>query len=77
MAYLIGVDRVHYEGDGGEPGPQIAVYEKLELNKNTRIIRNLCMIRNGIEKHYTAISRAFIQDFKNIGSVPEYIPPAP
>ena len=74
MAYLIGVDQAHYISDSGEPGPQIAVYEKMALNKNARIIRNLCMIRTGIEKHYTAISRAFFQDFKNIGSVPDYIP---
>lgn len=74
MAYLIGVDQAYYETDTGEPRPQIAVYEKLKLNKNARIIRNLCMIRNGIEKHYLAISRAFIQEFKNISSVPDYIP---
>lgn len=74
MAYLIGVEQSHYETESGEQGPQIAVYKKLELNKNARIIRNLCMVRTGIEKHYMAIARAFMQDLKNIGSVPDYIP---
>lgn len=74
MAYLIGVDESYYLSNTDEERPQIAIYKKLKTNKNARIIRNLCIIRTGIEKNYLAISRAFIQEFKNIGSVPDYIP---
>lgn len=75
MSFLIGVNQTYYEqSDTGEPRPQLEAYQKLKLNKNARIIRNLCIIRNGIEKHYLAISRSFNQEFKNIGSVPNYIP---
>lgn len=74
MAFLIGVDEAYYQSNTGEDSPQIETYKKLQANKNARIIRNLCIVRTGIEKHYLAISRAFIHDFKNIGSVPDYIP---
>lgn len=74
MAYLIGVDESYYQSNTDEERPQIAIYQKLKTNKNARIIRNLCIIRTGIEKNYMAISRAFVQEFKNIGSVPDYIP---
>lgn len=76
MAYLIGVEEHHYQSDTGEERPQIAVFAKLKTNKNARIIRNLCMIRTGFEKNYASIDRAFKHDFKNIGSVPDYIPAA-
>lgn len=73
MAYLIGVDEYYYQSDTGEERPQIAVFRKLKTNKNARIIRNLCMVRTGIEKNYISIVRAFLHEFKNIGSVPDYI----
>ena len=74
IAYLIGVDDSYYQSNTDEERPQIAIYQKLKTNKNARIIRNLCIIRTGIEKNYLSISRAFAQEFKNIGSVPDYIP---
>ncbi len=76
MAYLIGIDQAYYENGETEPAPQIEVYNKLKQNKNARIIRNLCIVRNGIEKHYTAIFRSFRDEFKNIGTIPAYIPSA-
>ena len=76
MAYLIGVDRAIYEAMTDEAVPQLKAFDNLKTNKNARIIRNLCVVRNGIEKHYIAISRAFVQEFKSIGSVPNYIPSA-
>ena len=74
MAYLIGVSQSYYERDTGEESPQIEIYRKLSQDKNARIIRNLCIVRTAIEKHYIAIARAFVHEFKNIGSVPEFIP---
>ena len=74
MAFLIGVDRGVFETDSDEPRPQLEAFDKLKINKNARIIRNLCIVRNGIEKYYIPISRAFVQEFKSIGTVPNYIP---
>ena len=67
--YLIGVpkeifDRGQLDGEH---------YAKMNQNKNARIIRNLCLIRNGIEQNYTKISAAFYHDIKNLHTLPQYI----
>ena len=54
IGYLIGVpkeifDRGQLDGEH---------YAKMNQNKNARIIRNLCLIRNGIEQNYTKIRTA-------------------
>jgi len=48
-------------------------YETMDKNKNARIIRNLCLVRNGIEQHYSKIQTAFRTDIKNLHTLPEYI----
>lgn len=48
-------------------------YEAMDKNKNARIIRNLCLVRNGIEQHYSKIQTAFRTDIKNLHTLPEYI----
>ena len=48
-------------------------YAKMNQNKNARIIRNPCLIRNGIEQNYTKISAAFYHDIKNLHTLPQYI----
>lgn len=73
IAYLIGVPKRIFENEH-EP-PKLDIYEQMDQNKNARIIRNLCMIRTGLEKYFTKIQRAMIYDLKNIDSLPEYIPP--
>ena len=69
IGYLIGVpkeifDRGQLDGEH---------YAKMNQNKNARIIRNLCLIRNGIEQNYTKISAAFYHDIKNLHTLPQYI----
>ena len=73
VAYLIGVEKQFF-APPGEQRLDITEYEKAEKNKNARIIRNLCRIRTGFEKNYSAIRNAFRYDIKNIGTVPELIP---
>lgn len=72
VAYLIGVEKRHFENDY-EP-PRIEIFESLENNKNARIIRNLCRIRTALEQHYSAIRSAFYYNMKNLSTLPEYIP---
>lgn len=48
-------------------------FHTMEQNKNARIIRNLCIIRNGIEQNYGKIYAAFRNDIKNLHTLPEYI----
>lgn len=73
ISYLIGVPKQIFENEY-EP-PKIEFYHQLDQNKNARIIRNLCMIRTGIERHFQKIQIAMRYDLKNIDSLPEFIPP--
>ena len=71
FAYLIGVEKRHFENEH-EP-PRMETYEKLRWNKNARIIRNLCILRNNIEQHYKAIYTAMRDEYKSIVSLPEMV----
>lgn len=72
VAYLIGIEKRHFENEH-EP-PKIEIYYSLDKDKNARIVRNLCMIRTSFEQNYTAIRTAFRFNMKNLTSLPEYIP---
>ena len=72
VAYLIGVDKEQFT-EKNIPF-KLETYAQSEAVKEYRIIRNLCRLRNAFERSYMAIVRAFTQDIKNIGSVPELIP---
>ena len=72
VAYLIGVPKAIFENEH-EP-PKMEWYEELQRDKNARIIRNLCMLRTAIERHFRKISLAMKYDLKSILSLPEYIP---
>ena len=73
VGYLIGVEKQFF-APPGEQRLDFTIYEKTDTNKNARIIRNLCRIRTGFERNYSAIWNAFRYDIKNIGSVPDLIP---
>ena len=73
VGYLIGVEKQFF-APPGEQRLDVTVYEKTDQVKNARIIRNLCRIRTGFEKNYSAIRSAFRYDIKNIGSIQDLIP---
>lgn len=72
VAYLIGVEKRHFENEH-EP-PKLETYQSLSTNKSARIVRNLCMIRTALESNFRDIRLAFLYDIKNLASLPEYIP---
>ncbi len=72
IAYLTGVPRRIFENEY-EP-PKLEIYEQLQLDKNARIVRNLCMLRTSIEQNYESIQRKIHYDFKNIHTIPEDVP---
>lgn len=72
FAYLIGVPTRIFENEH-EP-PQMEWYEKLQKDRNARIIRNLCMLRTAFERHYKCIYQAMRYDMRGITNLPEYIP---
>lgn len=73
VGYLIGVDKQNF-APPGEHRLDEEVYDKTDKSKNARIVRNLCRIRTGFEKNYSAIRNAFRYDIKNIGTAPDLIP---
>lgn len=56
IAYLIGVEKNHFENPA-EP-PMLSVYEALDKEKDNRIIRDLCMLRTVTPSHYNGQKKA-------------------
>ena len=72
MAFLLGVEKRHFENEH-EP-PKMEWYEKLHNDKNARIIRNLCALRTALERNYAAIYKQMRYELKNLHSMPDLIP---
>lgn len=72
VAYLIGVPKRIFDNEY-EP-PQLEWYETLQQDKNARIIRNLCLLRNAIERNFRDIDNAMRFQIKSLLSLPEYVP---
>jgi len=72
VAYLIGVPLRIFEKDN-EP-PEIGAYHKLNVDKNARIIRNLCQLRTAVERNFGKINRIMKMEFKGLTSIQEYVP---
>ena len=72
VAYLIGVPKTIFENEH-EP-PQIEIYKQLEKDKTARIVRNLCVIRNAIERNYKNINNAMRFENKSLFYMSDFIP---
>ena len=72
VAYLLGVPKRIFENEY-EP-PQLERYQQLELDKNARIIRNLCLVRTAIERNFKSINEKIRMEYKTILSLPDYVP---
>lgn len=72
VAYLIGVPKRIFENEH-EP-PQMDVYRQLDLDKNARIIRHLCIVRTSIERNFKYINDKMRTEFKSILSLPQFVP---
>ena len=72
VAYLIGVPKRIFENEN-QP-PKLEIYDELNKDKNARIIRNLCVIRNSIERGYKYINDKMRYELKSIMSLPESVP---
>lgn len=72
VGYLIGVAKEKFERDYSPLS--IEVYNKLNHDKNARIVRNLCIVRTKIEQNYKYISSEMRSSYRTILNMPEYIP---
>ena len=73
VAYLIGVPQRIFENEH-EP-PQRKVFLQLELDKNARIVRNLCVARTAIERNFKSINQAMREGLFSLYSLPNAVPP--
>ncbi len=72
VAYLIGVPKKIFENEN-EP-PKLEIYDKLEMEKKARIIRNLCSLRTQLERNFLKICQGIQREGRSIIGMPEYIP---
>lgn len=72
MAYLLGVPKRIFEDPSKTP--EFDVFNQLNINKNARIIRNLCMLRTALEIGYKDIYNRIRHDLKNLHTLPDLIP---
>lgn len=69
VAYLIGVQKPHFEHDF--ESPLLSIYDQLNAIQPARIIRSLCKIRTSLMKDYQRIDREMQYNLKNLDSLPE------
>lgn len=72
VAYLIGL-REHHFADEGKIYKQ-EIFNQMKMNKNARIIRNLCILRTSIERAYQLINSAMKAGRRNVLLMEEYVP---
>lgn len=72
VAYLTGVGKQVFETQH-EPF-QMEQFKRLSVDKNARIIRNLCMLRTAIEHNFSRICYAMRYEMKSLYALPTYIP---
>ena len=71
MAYLLGIFEENFaEGKNFDK----RVYAELSMNKNARIIRNLCILRTCIERSFRKIQEAMKQGRQDVFLISEYVP---
>lgn len=71
VAYLLGVHKRIFENEN-EP-PKLEVYDKLEQDKNARIIRNLCMLRTQLERNFLKVCHGIQREYRSMLNMPEYL----
>ena len=70
IAYLIGVDKKYF---GEDKIYKTEIFNKFNVNKNARIIRNLCRLRTAIELRYKVINDEF-KAGRDVFAMTEFIP---
>ena len=71
VAYLIGVPKNIFENEN-EP-PKLEIYNRLELEKKARIIRNLCSLRTQVEQNFLKICHGIQREGRSIIGMPQYV----
>ncbi|MBQ8162437.1 MAG: hypothetical protein IJ083_17055 [Clostridia bacterium] len=70
VAYLIGVPRMYFGRDYLQ-----TTYDDLSKKEEAKVIRTLCIIRNGLMRNIGRLTTELRQNLVNIDSMPEYFDP--
>ena len=73
VAYLIGVQKSHFDHD--YETPLLSIYDNLNANQSARVIRSLCKIRNALMKEYQRVDREMQYNLKNLDTLPDIFSP--
>ena len=71
VGYMLGLPKRLFELDESF---RLATYETLDNDTRSRIIRNLCMLRTAIERHYGEINDNILFKYKSLTSLPDLVP---
>ncbi len=77
VAYLIGIDEKYFGlGQSENMNPQFyrSVFDEMNDNRDTRIVRNLCFLRTKLQRNFKAIFNSMNSDLKNLDSIPDLVP---
>ncbi len=72
VGYLIGVPKRFFGNEGQSMKQEI--YDQLEQDKNARIVRHLCVVRNSIERSFKRINNEMRYEFRSFLTLPECVP---
>lgn len=71
IAFLIGVQEHYFREDGC--GYSQTDFDAMSGDKNCRVLRNLCILRNSFERNFGWIRNAMNRDFHNLYTMPELV----
>lgn len=73
MAYMLGIDEKFF---GEDQNFDRKIFDELnaDKNKNARIMRNLCILRNKIHYHFGALHHELVNNHRDVLTNYEYIP---
>lgn len=71
VAFLIGVSEYFFENENTTL--DMTVFARLRGKRSAKIIRNLCILRNDIERNYSKIIRKMQLEQRTMMTMPEYV----
>ena len=77
VAYLTGIEEKYFgigQTDNMTPQFYRSIFDKLNQDKEARIVRHLCNLRTKLQKNFRAICTEMISGIKNIDMIPDLVP---
>ena len=74
--YLLGIGKEYFHTEIEDPNRALftEIFDKLEINKRAKILRNLCIVRTNLERNFKGINDGMHQNTYQLESFPQFIP---